>query len=193
MIVKCSGTESRMTGAGILGTVKKTLKGERPPENFIPLPQLTLPKTPFGRSLQENEWAEKQVFKVVFPLNPSTTFSLIVFFFFLSTLSWISLPTTQGALKRVIWKKKKSNLALSTRLPSCGQWGNQMPFRVLHQSGWDSGIMALAQPRLHCAKAHAAWSHNFLFEVCCIHGFRNQLDSGHWGVLEHQSVHAICS
>ena len=55
MIVKCSGTESRMTGAGILGTVKKTLKGERPPENFIPLPQLTLPKTPFGRSLQENE------------------------------------------------------------------------------------------------------------------------------------------
>lgn len=35
MIVKCSGTEFKMTGVGILGTVKQTLKGERPPENFF--------------------------------------------------------------------------------------------------------------------------------------------------------------
>ena len=108
-----------MTGAQILGTVKKKekkpLKGERPPESFILLLQLALPKTPLEAVFRKmNEQRKKHSRKVLFPLSPLNPFAPVPFRFRPS-------PLTMNFFIYYPRRIKERNLALNTRLPSRGQ------------------------------------------------------------------------
>ena len=157
-MVKCIGMEFRLIGDGTTGGSTKVPREETTPQKLYFASMTGPPQDPLCKPYA-GKWMSregKEMFKVFFPLGPSTTFPWS-FPFFLSPCFVMNFFTYYPEYT------KERNLAFSARIPSRGQWGNQMPFWVLHQSGWDSGIMALARSRLHCAKAHAAWSHCFLF------------------------------
>lgn len=121
---KCSGMELGM--AGIIASSARTPREEKPSNPFIPLPWLALPKTlPWKLEAEKLMSREESVQGWIFP-KPLNYFPPGDFFLS-PILSCISLPTTQGAIER--------NLAFKARISSCGQWGNQMPIRVLPQSG----------------------------------------------------------
>lgn len=174
MVVKCSGTEVRMTRGKSIGNSTKTPKEERPPKMFILLRWL-FSSPPSGSCMQENEWAKKEVFKVVFPPSLSTIFPLILFLF-LSVYFIINFFTYYPGFA------KERNLAFSTRLTSHEHGATRCHSECCIRVGevwasWPWHSPDSIVPRL-TLRDHAASSS----EVCYIHRFRNQLDGREWAL-----------
>lgn len=172
-MVKCSGKESRMTRGRIFGSSTKTSKGEKPSEPFIPLPWLALPKSPSGNFMQENKWAEKEVFEGVFPLTSSTTFPWWLFppFFLLDHEFLYLLYRVELKRETWLWETGSHHMGSgATRCHSkcCIRAGETWASYPWHRP--DSIV-----PRLMLCDPAASSS-----EVCCIHRFRNQLDGREW-------------
>lgn len=181
-MVKGFGLESRMTGAGLLGTVQNLAREKSPPNPLFLFRGWPCPRPPWGSTNIIKQ--RKRCVRLCFLQAPQ-----LLFYWWLS--SFLSPYFIMNFFTYYLGCHKERNSAFRDRFASCGQWGNQIPFQVLHQSGWDAGITTLARPRLHCAKAHAAWSRRFLSEVCCIHRFRNQLDGREWALGSFEApIHA---
>lgn len=128
IMVKCSGMESRMTRGRIIGNSTRTPKEEKPSKPFIPFRWLALPKTLHWKLHTGKLMSREGSIQGCISSKPPNYVSPVDFFF-LSPYFIMHFFTYHPGCN------KERNLAFRNRIPSCGQWGNQMPIRVLHQSG----------------------------------------------------------
>lgn len=103
IMVKCSGMESRMTRGRIIWSSTRTPKEEKPSKPFIPFRWLALPKTLHWKLHTGKLMSREGSIQGCISSKPLNYVSPVDFFSFLPTLSCISLPTTQGAIKRETW------------------------------------------------------------------------------------------
>lgn len=180
--------ESGMAGGRIIGSSARTPREEKPSKPFIPLPQLALPKTLRWKLNAEKLMSSEESIQgcISFkPLNYSSPGNVFLSPYFIMHFftyypgcntereTWLSKPQSHHA----------GSGATRCQSECCIRVGETWASWPWHSPGSIVPRLMLRDHALPLLKSAASTD----LGTSLMEG------SGHWGVLEHQSVHAICS